>query len=302
MKRKDGLNSINPELSAYWKSIRQEMQEMQVTHTPTVQKEPLCKVCKDWGGVQYNVPIDHDLFGKIMPCPHCQTGEQMQMKRWESRLKNAQLPVEYQDCTFSGYDTLYSYEYQRGKELARAACEMWCRNPSNYVVLADAYREIGQDSDNNITRNSLLLTGDMGMGKTGMLASCVKDLLEQGRTILYTTALDIIESIQETYGRNHDGLSTQEVMKIYKEAPALAIDEFWLQQQSDNRQSNLQAIIRFRYGNRLPTLYTTNLDKEGLYESWGGVTADAVCAMAHLIPMDGLPLRNTWQIGDNDNI
>jgi len=292
------MQPVNDALSEYWKSIRQDLQ---VTHTPTVQKEPLCKICKGRGGVQYNVPIDHELFGKIMPCPHCQSGQQMQMKQWESRLKNARLPVEYQDCTFHGFDAIYSSEEKQGKQMGRLACGMWSHNPGNYVVMADIFRQTGQGSDINLSRNSLLLTGDMGVGKTGMLASCVNDLLEQGRTILYTTALDIIETIQETYGRNHDGLSTQEVMKIYKEAPALAIDEFWLQQQSDNRQSNLQAIIRFRYGNRLPTLFTTNLDKEGLYESWGGVTADAVCAMAHLIPMDGLPLRNTWQIGDDDN-
>lgn len=289
------MQAASDVLATYWQSIRAEAR---ATYAPEPEPEK-CHVCHDRGVIQFSVPYDHPKFGKLFPCPHCRTGQEREAMRWQARLKNTRLPGEYQDCTFDAFDTLYNKKYRSGKELARVACQRWCENFDHAVSLQEIYHLAGAEHQDTRRRHSLLMFGPYGVGKTGMLASCVNWLMEHEQTVLYTTAQDMIASIQDTYS-DHDGLTTQQVSQWYKDAPILAIDEFWMQKNSDDRRQHVQGIIRHRYGNRLPTLFTTNLDRDGLYATWGDVTAEAVCAMAHLIPMGGEPLRNTQQISQQE--
>lgn len=289
------MQAVREALTTYWKSIRRDAQATRPDDPPDEQ----CHVCHDLGVVQFSVPIDHALFGKLVPCPHCKMGQEREARQWQARLKNAHLPSEYQECTFGAFDTLYGSQERQGKEMARVACQRWCENFDHAISLQEVYRLAGTDHPDSRRRSSILLFGPYGVGKTGMLASCVNWLLEHQQTVLYTTAQDMIANIQETYS-NHDGPTTQQVSQWYREAPILAIDEFWLQKISEDRKQHVQGIVRHRYGNQLPTLFTTNLDREGLYDTWGGVTAEAVCAMAHLLPMGGEPLRNTSQVSEQE--
>lgn len=257
-----------------------------------------CAACKDLGVVTYNVPVGHDWFGKLYPCPSCKRGQDILATQWGNRLQNTKMPAQYQACTFETWMQATTPDQRKGKMLALEACKLFASQPEHRVSLATAWKRAGKQLGGEVERSSLILHGPVGVGKTGLMAATINALLEADKLPLWTRAQDLIASVQATYKPDYDGMPTGEIKRLYKTAPILAIDEFQLVQATADRQEIMEDIIRHRYGEQLPTLITCNYGDEDLRKQWGERTIDPLKAMAHWIPMGGLPIRNTWQMPD----
>lgn len=255
-----------------------------------------CATCHDLGVIAYSVPVGHEWFGKLYPCPSCVRGREALAQQWQNRLQSTRMPVQYQACTFETWNQLVQGEARRGKLLAYETCRLFASHPRHIISLALAWKRAGKTLNGEVERNSLILQGPVGVGKTGLMAAVVNALLESGHLPLWTRAQDLIASVQATYKPDWDGPPMGEIKRLYKTAPVLAIDEFQLVQATADRQEIMEDIIRHRYGEQLPTLITCNYDETDLRRQWGERTIDPLKAMAHWILMGGTPIRNTWQM------
>ncbi len=258
-----------------------------------VEQAPACDTCNDLGVVSYSVPLSHELFGKLQPCPGCEQGQRIQERQWSGKLIGAQLPKELHICTFERWETSFTAEEKQGKRLAFEACQLFCKTDRHDVSLMQAWRNAGRTLQGDVIRNSLVLYGPTGLGKSGMVASCVNYLLAMGEMPLYTRADDLFSSVQATYKKDAEEAS-EEIKARYREAGLLVLDELSDGATADRRQI-LESVIRHRYNNRLPTLVTSNYTHAELEDLWGIRTLSALRAMAHWIPMGGVPVRDEWQ-------
>lgn len=277
----------------------------QLDAAPAPASEPACPTCQDLGVISYNVPVGHEWFGKLYPCPSCDLGRAKLVTQWNNRLVNARIPNQYRLCTFESWNQVMTAEHQQGKRLAYEACWLFAEQPEQNVSLEQAWRRAGKELGGDIERRSLVLHGPVGTGKTGLVAAAVNALLEKGRSVLWTRAQDLIASVQATYARDyddHDGgeqkKRTETVKTMYKQAPILIVDEFQLVQRTPDRQEIMEGIIRYRHDYQLPTLITCNFGKDDLESQWGERTISVLLAMAHWIPVGGIPVRNSWQMPD----
>lgn len=251
-----------------------------------------CQLCGGVGVVRYNMPANHPQFGKLFPCPKCDEGKRMEVAMQRAELSRAQLPDEYKKLTFRRWDKLPA-SLRAGKQIARHAAELFAQASQQnfYVRLSDAFARAGQPfTGEDSRRNSLVLQGDVGLGKTGLAAAMMNALVPLGAEVLYTRARDLIRDVQDTY--SNDDRRTADVISTYQRVRILVIDEFNLQKGSEDRLDIMEEVVRARHGNSLPTVFTMNIDRDQLEKDWGIRTATVVRAMAHWFTLTGLPLRN----------
>lgn len=280
----DALHELNPRLRAELEKLAAEGFTLDA---PAYE----CGVCEDKGMVRYDVPVEHEYFGKMFPCPACERGHQLLVNQWRARLANAGLPATYQHLTFESWKALPE-SLKEGKRLAFNAAMLFAAGEGHYVSIAEAYRLSKRKwQQEDVVRNSLIFQGPVGTGKTGLAAAIINALLEQLQPVLYVRAQDFIMSVQARYGTDEKP-SSDDVINELRQAPVVVLDEFNLTDKSADRQSIMEKVIRYRHGHALPTIITCNFNQDQLREQWGERTVSVLLAMAHFIPMGGEEIRD----------
>ena len=255
---------------------------------------PQCAVCQDTGVISYALPADHPDFGRIFFCEHCGKGRAQAVQAQERALRSAELPTLYRSLTFATWDSLPQH-MREGKDIARVAVGLWVtlaseghRFSMTDVGMALGYDVVGVD---DTPRNSIVLSGTYGTGKTGLVAAAINALALTGQRPLYTRVQDMLTSMKALMD-NDDGERPEMLLDKVKRAPALVLDELSTNQTTAWRQDQLEELIRYRYGQGLPTLVTTNSSRDAIEREWGTRTSSALLAMAHFVTVGGNPLRN----------
>lgn len=279
--------------------IRRALEELKsqgvAVEAPSV--EPQCQTCADLGMFKYEVQHTHALFGKMFPCPNCETGRQILKGQWQRRFKDSAIPKEYETLTLDSFAALPGL-YRQGKHLALAAARLFIESSNHQVSMAAAVQNAGRPWEDpfDVVRNSLIFQGVPGLGKTGLAVGILNALLEQGEAALYIRTQSFISAVQNRYGKDTPP-SADDIIDSARLAPVLLLDEFNLVS-SDNRQQIMEQVIRERHGNRRPTLITCNATQDELTQIWGERTTAVLFAMAHWIPMGGEQLRDNRQISE----
>lgn len=251
-----------------------------------------CLTCDGRGVVVgSNLPIDHPKFGKFLPCPDCEAGQRRIDRAWEARLTNSGLPAHYQVLTFQSWDDLPE-ELRGDKWIAREIAARFVTSPEHYTVLGDVYDEF-DISHSGVwalykPRNSLVFFGPLGVGKTGLAAAIFNAMLAGGKNVLYVRAHDMIADVRKD--EFQEGEEGGRVIRAIQEAAILMIDEANMQKYSPYSRQVMENVLRYRHGHRLPTVVTTNLDREGFLDAWGD-RCEVLAEMAHWVPVLGVKLR-----------
>ena len=225
---------------------------------------------------------------RYMPCPEpdCEAG-QVRRGLLEQRMKHiSNLPKMYVDASLSDFSRL-SPDARKGKEtaftLARAFADHLSIDPS---ILGDKWQW------NDAPRNWLVLAGAIGTGKTYLVCSIINHInRHHGKPALYIRLHDLIQNVLSSYDDDASE-DSQRILWRYEDMPVLMIDEFNLEKVTEHTRQTMEAILRYRYAQDKPTLFTLNQNQQQFQDAWGERIATVMFDKAVWCNMRGRSLRN----------
>lgn len=138
---------------------------------------------------------------------------------------------------------------------------------------------------------SLILAGKPGTGK-GHLAAAIMNFLMPGHLPIYTTCLDMIRSVRDTWRKDSKHSETQ-VLQEYEDAALLIIDEIGVQYGTDGEQTVIFDVLDRRYRQMRPTIFITNQNREGFTQFIGERSFDRLKQTARWVSFDWASFRPT---------
>lgn len=265
-------------------------------------KVPDCKICDDTGYIRYDVPYGDERFGKQFRCPdpNCPTVLRMYQEQSEKLMQFCTWEESYGSWTFESYYNLVEAVGEgkgwAGKRGPYAAAWAFVNANGNSFTLNQAAQATwnanwaGLKEERQST--SVVLTGDVGLGKTGLAIAAVNQLRARCQSVVFIRVQELIRRLQETYDKNATTETTDNRTRFYASVPYLVIDEFGMKNYSNDRLELVENIIRERDRRGLPFMATTNLSKDEFYDCWRPQIADIV-AKAHWVQIGGVKLRQT---------
>lgn len=260
-------------------------------------KPAVCEHCGGRGLYGFDVPVGHELFGKLFPCEYCEIGRDLLIKRWTNGLKSAGLPLMYQRMTFETWAQL-GVDERKGKRLAESMARLFVANDNGWVSMKAAFNAAGREfKGEDEVKNWIIFHGPMGLGKTGLTAAIVNYRAVNKLPTLYIRLQSFLQDVIDRYSENFEPRNANEpktageVINLAKDAPVLVMDEINLQAASDHSQRVFEDIIRYRAGHEKPTLATCNFTQDELKTQWNPWAVDMLLSKSHWIPMSGMRLR-----------
>src|ERR1039457_656133 len=168
--------------------------------------------------------------------------QEQRCARIDRNRRAAAIPTRFACCTFDGY--VATVEGQRRAHVAAKG-------------FAETFDAVSQ------TGSSLLLSGKPGCGKTHLACAIANNLLDAGRTVIYTQVVELIRAIRDTWRRDSDRSETA-VIEKYRSADLLILDEVGVQFGSEAERTQLFDILDGRYRERRPTVIVSNLSGNAL--------------------------------------
>ncbi len=132
--------------------------------------------------------------------------------------------------------------------------------------------------------SGLILAGMPGTGKSHLAAAILQALIGR-HDVRYTTCMDMIRAVRETWRRDSDRTETQ-VLGGLQRLDLLAVDEVGMQYGTEGEQTILFDVLDRRYREVKPTIILTNQDQRGLREFVGDRTFDRLTETCRWVPFD----------------
>lgn len=141
------------------------------------------------------------------------------------------------------------------------------RTPKNVDFFLDYIRLYIKTFDNRLQDGrGFLLSGECGCGKTGALCFVVKELKIKGYNSYYIDTNELLETISASYDKDEEAIQKLANLKRYD---LLVLDDFGSEYGKDTWRYNIfLKILKSRYSKNLPTLMSTNLDEDSLFEEF----------------------------------
>lgn len=188
---------------------------------------PACRSCKGARLVRRDVPVGHEDFGKLVPCPACLARPDVAPKLISRNAVAAGLMDEQAGLTFASFkpDDFSREAYLAAKEWAL------------------------------VQRGWLIIHGEPGCGKTHLACACVHDLLGRGKRVRFWYAPDLARAAKRAIGQG-DGAEDFLLRELMDE-PSLVLDDLGAARPTDYVLSEvLEPLFDYRYRRKLPTLVT----------------------------------------------
>jgi len=162
-------------------------------------------------------------------CKRCK-GLQHRREHIEAYLDRAGVPPRYLHCSFE------SFKVTKQNEQVYEVCRDYITNPAH----------------------SLYLYGTCGTGKTHLAVSITRELLIQGKEIMFTFVPRLFFDIRQTF-QDEFGQSEQDFIQHFVTCGCLVLDDFGVEKCTDWVRQTLNFIISERDNNFRPTVITSNI-------------------------------------------
>jgi DNA replication protein DnaC len=229
-----------------------------------------CARCAGHGWIMWEVPRTDPDFGKTFPCDCLKPV--LERDRVAKLFKGAAVPPEYESLSFETYRAM---PISGAQQLASEVAEGWA----------------------NAGERSLMLTGAVGLGKTGLAVAAMRKRQERDHcAALFVTTIDLLDAIRATY--SDSGATEGDVLGTVRTVPLLVLDDIGREriaqgERGDWVRERLFAIVNHRQIQHLATIYTSNRDISELAEHLGDATAWRIkmACWPSVVQMDGTNLR-----------
>jgi len=191
----------------------------------------------------------------VPACPSCIADESVESRKVEARarqenkskslletLGHSGVPKRFLQCSFSDFQI-----NQVGQEAA--------------LEVAQSYAE--SFADRLSDGRGLLFIGKSGTGKTHLAAAICKAVIAQGYSAIFTSTLEFMQVVKETYSRSVD-TSEREAIRQFASPDLLVLDEVGVQYGSNAERMLMTELINQRYAGMKPTILLSNLTVDEL--------------------------------------
>lgn len=161
-------------------------------------------------------------------------------KRADYLLRRARVPNRYEQCTIENFETDFG-----GADRSLANAKMMAtRFVDGYPVMTDD--------------RGLLLTGEMGLGKTHLAVGILKALIvEKSVRGLFYDYQDLLKAIQNSYNPQVATTELQILSPVFS-AEVLVLDDLGRQKSTEWVWDTVMLILNTRYNDKRTTIITTN--------------------------------------------
>lgn len=168
---------------------------------------------------------------------------------------------------------------QRNLAIVRIAAipqRFMSRDLANYRTDTDEQRkalqiasEYANDFDNALREGrSLIFCGLPGTGKTHLAVGIAKVAMTRGKTAIFTSAMNAIRTIRETYRKDSE-ITERQAIARFAEPDLMILDEVGTQLGTEAEKVTLFDVINARYERMRPTIVISNLGLDGIREYLG---------------------------------
>ena len=198
-----------------------------------------CKRCEDTGAVD----------GRTCDC----------VRRVMQQLRRKEIE-ELSSLSISSFDTMQLDYYPNTVDKALG------ESVRSYMaeVLADL-RDYAADFS-PATRESLLLVGNAGLGKTHAALAIAGEVLRQNYDVIYVSCPDFFGKLEALHFGTDPGGEEEALFQTACNADLLILDDLGTEFNSSFFLTNLYSLLNNRLGAKLPTIVTTNITDGALLE------------------------------------
>lgn len=204
---------------------------------------------------------------QIMPCIYCNNRgftikdglaypcNCVKQKVKASRFLKANLGKLQYQCNFDTFSLKY---YPKVPEKGINS-ETFYRNAQ--IALEASQNFAKNFSEGNCHGQGLLLTGNVGSGKTFLASAIANYVLDKGKQVLFTVVPDLLDEIKATYDRFDSAeVDEMEILNNARTAELLILDDLGVHNYTDWTVNRIYSILNYRANNQMPLIITTNLD------------------------------------------
>jgi DNA replication protein DnaC len=221
-----------------------------------LKEEHRCLICCDRGVILEGEEA------RICPC--------VKQRYLERRYTYANITPEISSYTFEGF----SLDYYKGEHRERAA-----------RVLQGARRFV-QEYLKNKHIPGLLLTGDVGSGKTYLAGAIANYLLQKGVQVLFLVVPDFLDELRSTYHRGMPGEAVENddvaLLNGARRVEVLVLDDLGVHNYTSWTCNKLYSLLNYRLNYQLPVIITTNLDLSEIEKYLGKRTTSRIVQMCNV--------------------
>jgi DNA replication protein DnaC len=190
-----------------------------------------CGQCFGAGYYKKAVPYTHPEFGVLFPCQCKQAEHVARQKAALAALSNL---ASFSDRTFATFKPDVPgvrRAYLRAVEYARQL-DGW-----------------------------LALFGGYGVGKTHLAAAIANEVLARDVQVIFAVVPDLLDHLRATFAPT-SAVSYDQRFELIRTAPLLVLDDLGTEHTTPWAREKLYQVVNHRYNERLPTVFTSNLEPD----------------------------------------
>lgn len=123
---------------------------------------------------------------------------------------------------------------------------------------------------------SILLYGPVGVGKTYMLSSVAREIINRGYSVVYMSAMQLLKKLFSIRYKNFNDQPQPEVEEILYDCDVLMIDDLGTENSSDTNISLLFDLLNYRIQQQKTTMISTNISLDDLSEQYDARIASRI--------------------------